>query len=63
MTQEDQVFIASVVVTDSMWEIMASNVIGQPIGAIAKLNAITKIHKYRGLHEGHHFISNGHGGA
>jgi hypothetical protein len=23
---------------------------------LAKLSAITKIHKYRGLHEGHHFI-------
>jgi hypothetical protein len=23
---------------------------------IAKLNAITKIHKYEELHEGHHFI-------
>ncbi len=35
---------------------MASNVISQPIGAIVKLNTITKIRKYRVLHEGHHFI-------
>jgi hypothetical protein len=23
---------------------------------VAKLNTIAKIHKYKGLHEGHHFI-------
>jgi hypothetical protein len=56
MTQKDQVFIVDVVVIDSMWEAMALSVINQPLGAIAKLNAITKIHKYRGLHEGHRFI-------
>jgi hypothetical protein len=35
---------------------MASSVISQPSGAIAKLNAIAEIHKYRKFHEGHHFI-------
>jgi hypothetical protein len=38
------------------WKIVAINVISQPRGAIAKLNAIAKIHKYRGLHDKHHFI-------
>jgi hypothetical protein len=36
---------------------MASNVINQLTNEIAKLSANTKIHKYKGLHEGHHFIS------
>ncbi len=40
-----------------MWEMMASNVISRPIGAITKLSTIAKICKYKGLHEGHHFIS------
>jgi len=35
---------------------MALNVISPPIGAIAEPNAIVKIHKYKGLQEGHHFI-------
>ncbi len=47
------------VVINSTWEIMASSVISRPIGAIAKLNTIMKVRKYRGLHEGHHFISMG----
>ncbi len=47
------------VVIDPTWEMMASNVINRPIGATAKFNAIAKICKYRGLHEGHHFISMG----
>jgi hypothetical protein len=36
---------------------MAMNVIIRPRGVVAKLNAITKIHKYRRIHERHHFIS------
>jgi hypothetical protein len=36
---------------------MASNFINQPTNATTELNAITKICKYRGLHEGHLFIS------
>jgi len=43
-------------VIDSMREIMASNVIIPLVGATVKLNTIAKIHKYRGLQEGHHFI-------
>jgi hypothetical protein len=35
---------------------MASNVISQPSSVVAELNAIAKIHKYKGLHGGHHFI-------
>jgi hypothetical protein len=33
-----------------------SSVISQLIGVITKLSAIAKIRKYRGFHEGHHFI-------
>jgi hypothetical protein len=43
-------------IIDPTWEKMASSVISQPIGAIAKLSAIAKIYKYKGLHERHHFI-------
>jgi hypothetical protein len=39
-----------------MWEIMALNVITLLACAAVKFNAIIKIHKYKGLHEGHHFI-------
>jgi hypothetical protein len=35
---------------------MVLSVISHPTCVVAKLNAITKIYKYRGLHEGHHFI-------
>ncbi len=35
---------------------MASNVISRPVGVAMQLNVITNIHKYRGFHEGHHFI-------
>jgi len=44
-------------VTDSMRETMALSVISPPVGAIAEPSTIVKIHKYRGLQEGHHFIS------
>ncbi len=43
-------------VTDPTQEMVASNVISQPTIAIAKPRTIIKIHKYRGFHEGHHFI-------
>jgi hypothetical protein len=36
---------------------VVSSVINQLAGVHVKLNAIVKIHKCRGLHEGHHFIS------
>jgi hypothetical protein len=35
---------------------MVSNVINRPIGVVMEFNAIAKIHKYKGFHEGHHFI-------
>ncbi len=35
---------------------MVSNVINRPRSVVMELNAIVKICKYRGLHEGHHFI-------
>jgi len=57
MTWEDQVFIANVVVINSMWETVVLNVISQPSNTIMKLSAIVNIYKYRRLHEGHHFIS------
>jgi hypothetical protein len=56
MTREDQVFVANVVVIDSTRKAMATSAINQLACAIVKLNAIIKIRKYRGLHEGHHFI-------
>jgi hypothetical protein len=56
MTQEEQVFIANVMVTNLTRETMASNVISWPTNVDAKFNPIGKIHKYRGFHEGHHFI-------
>jgi len=49
MTRKDQVFIVDVVVTNPMWKTMTLSVISRPVGAIAELNAITKIYKYRGL--------------
>jgi len=38
------------------WEIVVLTFIIQPTNAVAKFNAIVKICKYRGFHEGHHFI-------
>ncbi len=35
---------------------MVSSVINRPTGAVAGLSTITKLRKYKGLHEGHHFI-------
>jgi hypothetical protein len=56
MTQEDHVFVVNVVVTDPMQEKVPSSVINRPTSAATKLSTITKIYKYKGLHEGHHFI-------
>jgi hypothetical protein len=56
MTQENQVFIAVVVVIDSTWETVPSNVISWPRGAVAKFSTIVKIRKYKRFQEGHHFI-------
>jgi len=57
MTQKDQVFIVDVVIINPMRKTMISSVINQPTNVVAKLNVITNIRKYKGLHEGHHFIS------
>jgi hypothetical protein len=35
---------------------VASNVITQLVNVATKFNTIVKIHKYKGLHERHHFI-------
>jgi hypothetical protein len=56
MTCEDQVFIANVMVINLTWKIVATNVMNQPDIAIAELNTIVKICKYRRLHDKHHFI-------
>ncbi len=57
MTQEDQVFVANVVVINQTWETMASSVINRLIGAVAELSTIIKICKYKRLQERHLFIS------
>jgi hypothetical protein len=49
MIWEDHVFIANVLVTNPMWEMMASNVIKRLANAATKLNIIVKIYKYRRL--------------
>jgi hypothetical protein len=56
MTWKDQVFIVDVVVIDLMQETMALSVINWPTSAVAKFNAIVKIHKYKTFYEWHHFI-------
>jgi hypothetical protein len=56
MTWKDQVLIVDTAIIGPMQETMVLNVITWPIDVIAKLNAIAKIRKYRGHHEGHHFI-------
>jgi hypothetical protein len=35
---------------------VVASVISQPTSVAMELSAIVKIHKYKGLHEGHHFI-------
>ncbi len=44
-------------VIDSTQKTTSTNVINQLASATIKLSVITKIHKYKGLNEGHHFIS------
>ncbi len=56
MIQKDQVFVADVVVIDLTWEIVALSVINWLMDVAIELNAIAKIHKYKGFHEEHHFI-------
>jgi hypothetical protein len=45
-----------VVVIDPTWELMAPSVISQPTSVVVKFSTITKIRKYKGLYERHHFI-------
>jgi len=56
MIWENQIFIVDVMITNLTWETMASSVISRPTCATIEFKVITKIHKYRGLYEGHHFI-------
>jgi hypothetical protein len=63
MIREDQVLVVNVMVIDSTSEIMFLNVIIQPASVLVKLSVTVKIHKYKGLHDGHHFFFNGHEGA
>ncbi len=43
-------------VIDLTQEMVALNVITQPLGVAIELNTIIKICKYKRLHKGHHFI-------
>jgi hypothetical protein len=43
-------------ITDLMREMVAFNVTNWLVGLAIKLSAIANIHKYKGLHEWHHFI-------
>jgi hypothetical protein len=63
MIREDQVFVINVVVINPPQKIIATSVINEPANANAKLKAIVKMHKYKRLCEGHHFIPIGHRGA
>jgi len=56
MICEDQVFVINVMVTNLTWKTVAMSVISWPTCVVAELSAITKIHKYKWLHEGHIFI-------
>jgi hypothetical protein len=56
MIWKNQVFIANVVVIYLMQEMVALNVISRLANVVVELNTITKIRKYKRLHEGHHFI-------
>jgi len=55
MTCEYQTFVDNVMVINLTWETMAMDVINQLARAIAKLNAIVKICKYKRFHDKHHF--------
>jgi hypothetical protein len=57
MIRDDQVFVVNVMVTNLTWNMMVMCVINWLTNATTKINAFVNIHKYRGLHEGHHFIS------
>jgi hypothetical protein len=46
-----------VIATNPTQKTMATNVINRLGAVITKFNAIAKIHKYKRIHERHHFIS------
>jgi hypothetical protein len=56
MTCEDEVFVVNGVITNSTRKTMVTSVISRPTSAIVKLNATTKIRKYKRFREGHYFI-------
>jgi hypothetical protein len=56
MTHEDQVFVTNVVVMDLRPKMVAMSVISQPASVTMELSTIAKIHKYKRIHERHHFI-------
>jgi len=56
MTCENYIFVADVIVTNVTWKIVVTNVINRLASAIAKLNTIVKIYKYKKIDEKHHFI-------
>jgi len=56
MTRKDQVFVTNVMVIDLTWKMVDSSGISKLANATAKFSTIVKIHKYRRLHERHHFI-------
>jgi len=56
MTRKGHVFVVNVMVIDLTQETLASSVISPPVGATVEPSAIAKIHKYRRLQKGHHFI-------
>jgi hypothetical protein len=56
MTRENQFFVVDVMIIDITRKMVALSVISQLVGLVIELSAIVNIHKYRGLHEGHHFI-------
>ncbi len=57
MIREDKVFVVNVMVTNLTRNMLATCVINWLANVVVKINAIVKIHKYRRVHEGHHFIS------
>jgi hypothetical protein len=56
MIWKDQIFIVDVMIINLTWETMASSVISWPTCAAIEFRVIVKIHKYRELYKGHHFI-------
>ncbi len=49
-------FVINVVITNLTREMVFASVISWLVSVAMELNAIVNIHKYKGFHEGHHFI-------